>query len=554
MMKKVSLLINKYQKVLIAIIGSLLCIMCILLVFTDNKIKIIKEDTDFIVFEYDSTWKIKENKNNMIILSHKSGSRIEINVTKLKNDFAYSSVDEFVDELIFSMSKQNKDYKLINKKEDLITKNSYNGYKFLYDNDELQTMVVVYKVGDKLVSIVYEASNDYFDILLDSVQNIIYNIELKEEKVTLNSNVKLEMSNISYNSDDNFDKKLYNTKKDKIADNHYLVEFDLPDIFQKYVQIDSSIGHYRYKEDINKKIEITVTTLNHNIYESFDTSMNSVYNRYSIYHDGKHSEYTDFKEDLSKLDDDEFIYKNSYNYKSSSTTNMIENVIMLYSLGTNCTLEIRIESTGISITNKLINNIKANSITNYADYIVTQKEDNYLIGKLKYFVDTNYQQVKEIKLKIPSTYEEVTSETYNNIYSSRHYAKNYDEEYDLYDYNVSYEIQKTVGEISKSQQNIIKNINDIYIKDTYGKMNKLKYSKKISINGKEFDMYTGGYTNRSGVMLMPKRKKYYQNKTVLFYNIDNDSYLEIIIDGNGKPITNDILKELTNFTINEERI
>ena len=101
-------------------------------------------------------------------------------------------------------------------------------------------------------------------------------------------------------------------------------------------------------------------------------------------------------------------------------------------------------------------------------------------------------------------------------------------------------------------KNIIKNINDIYIKGTYGKMNKLKYSKKISINGKEFEMYTGGYTNRSGVMLMPKRKKYYQNKTVLFYNIDKDSYLEIVIDGNGKPITNDILKELTNFTINEE--
>ena len=52
-------------------------------------------------------------------------------------------------------------------------------------------MVSTYKKSDKLVTIRYEANNSYFDILLDSVENIIYNFDINEQKYLINNSSEL---------------------------------------------------------------------------------------------------------------------------------------------------------------------------------------------------------------------------------------------------------------------------------------------------------------------------------------------------------------------------
>ena len=109
-----------------------------------------------------------------IIVKKPNGERYNSSFVSLRNDMIVWNVNqELIDELIYNIQKKNNDYKLISKKEDKLTKDEFNGYKLLYENEKEQVMVNLYKKSDKLVSIRYEANNDYFDILLDSVHNIV---------------------------------------------------------------------------------------------------------------------------------------------------------------------------------------------------------------------------------------------------------------------------------------------------------------------------------------------------------------------------------------------
>ena len=186
-MQKLYVIFKKYKITIITALVVLLIGICSLILFNsftkNSSIKKVSEDT--YAFEYDTTWKLKEKKKDSIVLKHSSGSKITIQITELADEYRYATIDELIDELIYNIQKQNNDYKLISKKEDKLTKDEFNGYKLLYENEKEQVMVNLYKKSDKLVSIRYEANNDYFDILLDSVHNIVYNLDVKDKKFDL---------------------------------------------------------------------------------------------------------------------------------------------------------------------------------------------------------------------------------------------------------------------------------------------------------------------------------------------------------------------------------
>ena len=167
-MQKLYVIFKKYKITIITALVVLLIGICSLILFNsftkNSSIKKVSEDT--YAFEYDTTWKLKEKKKDSIVLKHSSGSKITIQITELADEYRYATIDELIDELIYNIQKQNNDYKLISKKEDKLTKDEFNGYKLLYENEKEQVMVNLYKKSDKLVSIRYEANNDYFDILL----------------------------------------------------------------------------------------------------------------------------------------------------------------------------------------------------------------------------------------------------------------------------------------------------------------------------------------------------------------------------------------------------
>lgn len=557
MKNKIFKVLKKYRvtalsAIIILLIG-ILSLTIISLFFKNSLIK--KVNDQYYAFVYDNTWKLKEKHKNMILLKHSSGSKIIIQITELSDEYRYSTIDELIDEIIYNIEEQNKGYNLISKQENIITKFKFEGYKLLYENNKEQVMMNLYKKSDKLISIRYEASNDYFDILLDSVHNIVNNLDIKDENFDLKDSLKLEISDINFSSNEELDKTFVDSEDHEIASNNYYVKYTLPSNFVQS-EFNSNFGSHHLKMD-SGNIDITVNIYKKNIYEYLDKEeIINVYKNYDYYHKKDTKDYTDFKESLAKLesDYDSYVYKNSYyknaikydkDFNSKKYKRPDENVELIYALNNSHTLIIQIKATGLPITEKLIDMIKIKTSKNYASYIEKEKDNNYLIGTFKRFSDYNKDKIDLITLKIPDKYEGIDKNV--NLYLEKNYGLNYNEDMKIYDYNVHYELS------TLAEDKIVDIINDIYITTAYGEYHYLQYSGKLTLNGKEFKVYDGGYTNLSGILFTNiNRKRYYVNKKILFYEMANNGNFYIEINGNGKEITNEMLNELVNFTVEEK--
>lgn len=527
------------------------CFLVILSLSTRNS-SLKKVDEEYYSFQYDRTWKLKQKKKDLIMLKHKSGSKITIQISELTNESKYSSIDDLIDELSYTIQNQNKSYKLISKKEEILTNSNYDGYSLLYENDKEQVMVSTYKKSDKLVTIRYEAINSYFDILLDSVHNIINHLNIKDKKFDLKNAIKLETKNITYNKNDKFDKKLSNNETYEISNNNYYVKYSIPNNFSR-TAIDSTIGMFKLKYE-EENISLTVNIYNRNIYEYLDKEESSVYNNYSYYHKKGNDDYSDFKESISKLDGNllGYIYINSYmnnnTYKNFGDINrkdykrQDENAEIIYALDNNHMLVFKLESKGIALTKKLIESIKVVDYKNYASYIKIEKEDNYIIGRLQKYVNYQKDKIRSVTLKVPDKYKEIDKNA--NLYENRYYGWNYNDNIEKYDYEVHYELSNL------SEENIIESST---IKTAYGASQELTYSGNFTQNDKEYKVYDGGYTDKSGIMFTNiNRVKYYVHKKVLIYNLTDNANLFIEINGNDKEISNEVVNELLNFTVEEK--
>ena len=552
-MQKLFVMLKKYK---LALITAVIVLLIGLILFTGNSsIKTVNDS--MYAFKYDNTWKVKDKKKDSIVLKHSSGSRIIIQISELTDDYRYSTIDELIDELIYNIQLQNKNYNLISKKEDSLTKYNFDGYKLLYESDKEQVMICMYKKSDKLITIRFEATDDYFDILLDSVHNIIYNFDVKDTKFDLKNSIKLNTSKVNYSSNDALDKVLDKDISYEIAKHNYYVKYSIPTNFIRN-DFDSTFGIFDFNLNKEGSINLTVDIFNRNIYEYLDKEETiNVYNNYSLFHKDGNDDYSEFGETLTKLDGKYlgYIYKNSYIYnkahsydkdfKSKDNKRRDENAELIYALDNNHILVIKFETVGLPITEKLISMIKIIDIKNYASYISILKENNFLIGKLQRFANNDKNKIDLITLKIPDKYEEIDKNA--NIYLERYYGYHYDEDIEIYDYNVHYELTKL------SDKSKIDIVNSVYINSIYGESHKLTYSGDMSIGDKEFKVYTGGYTDVSGIPFTNiNRKKYYVSKKVLFYQLSDGGNLFIEITGNGKDITDEIIGELVNFTIEKK--
>ena len=557
MKNKIFGVFKKYRIALLSAVIALLVGMLSLIIITlfikNSFVNKVSEAA--YAFEYDTTWKLKEKKKDSIVLKHNSGSKITIQIIELSNEYRYATIDELIDALIYNIQKQNSDYKLISKKMNKLTKYEFNGYKLLYENGKEQVMINLYKKSNKLVSIRYEANNDYFDILLDSVHNIVYNLNVKDKKFNLKNNLKVDTSSITYSSNDELDKNFKENKTYEIASNNYYVQFMLPSNFVQS-DFDSNLGLYHLKYD-SEYIDITVNISKKNIYEYLDKEETiNVYKNYAYYHKDGTKDYSDFKETLTRLESnyDSYIYKNSFYYnnaikydgnsKSEKYKRKDENAELIYALNKSHTLVIKIKTTGLPITEKLIDMIKIKKSINYASYVKIEKDGNFLISRLQRFTNYNKDKVELITLKVPDKYEEIDKN--KNIYLVRNYGLNYHEDMLIYDYDIHYELS------TLTDDKIVDTINKNII-TAYGEYHNLDYSGNLMINGKKFKVYDGGYTDISGIMFTNiNRKRYYVNKKVLFYEMPDKGNFYIEINGNSKEITNAILNEILNFTIEEK--
>jgi hypothetical protein len=559
MINKLYELLKKYKmSILIAmviLIIGLIILLIFLKVIGNDKLK--SFENDVYSFKYDSSWKIKEKTDTNITLKHSNSGTLKIELIKLEDEYKYSEMSDLIDEIIYNIDSQNDDYKLISKKETELSKNNYNGYKLLYENKNNQVLIAVYKKSEQLIMFTYEASNDYFDILLDSVNNIIYNFDTVEKKYNLSYDFSIETSDITYDESSSVTSLLKDTTQYEIANNNYDVKYSIPSNF-KESQLNTQYGYYNFDGLTDGSITISTTILNKNLYEFLNEE-----ETLNIYSDTKsiknNEDYSNFEDAISKLDDEEYeayIYKYSYTYDKAVSydkdfnktynSEIREGIILVYALNSNHTLEIKISSSKVSIPKELVEMIKIDSSKNYSSNIEIVKEDGNIIEKLKRFKDYNKDKIQQVTLKVPDKYKEIDN-GYDNLYEKRKFVLDYNDDLELYDYEIEYELTSTSTQIDSRVKTISSSFST-----AYGEHNDLTFTGKINVNDKSFSVYDGGYTSLSGIMFTNiNRVKYYINKKVLFYEIENGGYLIITISGNGKDIPENIINDATNFVVEE---
>ena len=551
MMRKKSSILKEYKlaiaiALLVIVLGSIGIVVYLKL--NNNKIK--EFNNEYYTFNYNSSWKVKEENEKSILLMHGKNANINIEIVTLEDEYRYLSIEDLLDEFLYNVESQNKDYSLIFKESAYITKNNYEGYKMLYENGENQAMVAICKKEDCVIIFKYESTNNYFDILLDSAQNIIYTFNTIDKQFELSYKLNVDTKDIKWNSNEEITSSLEDIEEYEIADKNYLVNFSIPLNFELR-KLDSTYGYFNYKGLTSGSIILYADIENRNIYEYIEKNGN-LYKNYNNIRNGE--EYSNFKEAIKKMDLENgigYIYKNSYTYAGYSGNQEYEEVLLIYELDTNHIFIIELEASKVSIPEELVSRIKMNSSKNYSSYINNKKENGNLICELKEFIDYEKTKIQVITLKVPERYKEI-DKGYYNIYTHRNFGLNYNEEMEIYEYDVEYETSLSI----ESKLDILNSRYSSY--KNKGEYKELEYKETREVNGKIFDIYEGGYTDIGGALFFETgRKPYYVNSKVLFYKLNTGNVLSIEIKGNGVEISNEVLNELTNFNIetktNEKR-
>lgn len=530
----------KFNKKNYIIFGIIIIIMIItligLLMIPKKKITMKKVENNILKVDYDSGWNVINNKDNLIALKHHDLGTIEFSTVILEEKYKYLGLNEFIEEIIYMTKNDNKEYNLISKEEKTLTKNNYNGFQLLYETESNQVLLIVFKADGQLITMTYNNNNESFDILLDSVQNIIYNLTLKKDKYKLTH--KLDVQNDEIKFKENKQLELKSSKEYEIAANNYLVKYTLP---EKFIQstISTNSGYYIYdsKEDFSLKINVNI--FNKNLYEYIIKSDNfgSLYKNYSYTRDSEDTE--NFKEELTRISDEPgqevYLYKHSYksNFLGKSTEK--ELVMLIYELNKNHLFLVEIEASNTPISKELIDAIKVTEIKNYSSYIKREIIDNKLILRLKSYFDAyTKDKIMEIVVKLPTNYTEIDNK--QNMYEQR-IAKIENEnkvEYQLYNY------LDTAINTNKFQMD--------YYKDN-GNYIELSRQEDVNINNKNFQKYTGTFTKKEDEEKRQVMKKI--DVTILLYSLPNDKILSIRIESENSSLNQDKLLNLTNFEIKE---
>ena len=277
-----------------------------------------KIENEYYSLQYDSTWRLVHKKKNKTMLQHNSGSLITFQIVELADEYRYLSIDEIVDEILYNIQKQNNSYHLLFQEKDEITKYYFDGYKLLYENDDRQVMIYVYKKSNQLISVKYEAKSHYFDMLLDSVNTIVYNLNVKDKNFSLNNTIQLDTTGIQYSTNKKLDELLKNRNSYEIAKNNYYVKYSIPSNFALN-SIDSTNGSFDLKIN-DDRISLKVDVYRQNIFEYLDKeNSTNVYKNYESYHKENDDRYSDFEESLTtfKSKYNSYIYHNSYIYNKA---------------------------------------------------------------------------------------------------------------------------------------------------------------------------------------------------------------------------------------------
>ena len=167
--------------IVVAAIIVVFGIILILVVQDNTSIKNKELVTDRYILKYDSTWKLRSNDDYSIRLKHKNGSIIDISIEELPETYKYSNLSSTIDNVLYSIEKENKELKLL--KKEVVKINKSDSYKVLYEKGDNESLITIMKKGDKLILFELTADDKYIDILLDSYNEIVRDFKLNHEDI-----------------------------------------------------------------------------------------------------------------------------------------------------------------------------------------------------------------------------------------------------------------------------------------------------------------------------------------------------------------------------------
>lgn len=520
-MKKV--LDQNIKKITISLLLLLIGVSAIY-VYTlfSNQVKVKTYTNELFKIKYDSSWGVYDASASNALLKHSNNASIKIDVKTLDEPYRYETLETLIDDIVYGIEKQNKNYSMLYQEEVELTKNNIIGYKFLYEYDDTQVLVAIIKQSDKLITFTYEAEYDYFDILLDSAQNILYNFELVKSRVTYDSKLEtIKTNSISYKGTDTVD----GTREYEISNYHYSVKYTIPNNFIIHDFNNTYGNYYEKNRDYKSEIQIHTSINNLNIYESINKSGSGIENDIETLKNNDSNSNIQVDIDNGPIKGS-YIYRVSYNYKGEYTEQeqKKERLYMLVPLDNNHTFKVMIDSVDKSISKELINNIKIVSKEKYSKNIVLNYENNYVVNDMRYMLNT-YDKYLNLKLYTPKKYSELDYQA--NNYEYRYFGYGYDAKKAVYNMNIYYYI-------SNSCENNVDTVKSDY---------KAYEGVKVTSDGDKkyhdhvFDIFTVNYQSNN-------RPKYEKQ---LFGKINNDLCLKIVISSNQNNITDNIINDLTIF-------
>ena len=183
----------------------------VLLIVAQDNVSIKNKElvTNTYILEYDSTWKLRSNDDDSVRLKHKNGSIIDISIDNLPETYKYSNLSSTIDNVLYSIEKENKGLKLL--KKEIVKINKSDSYKVLYEKGDNESLVTIMKKGDKLIIFELTADTKYIDILSDSYNEIVKGFRLNHENIDLSGELDINKSKIKWSKN----KKISNNLKDK---------------------------------------------------------------------------------------------------------------------------------------------------------------------------------------------------------------------------------------------------------------------------------------------------------------------------------------------------
>ena len=167
------------KKIFLISIIILITITAIIGILLINKVKVLEYENNDYSFSYDTTWNLVLEDKEPVLTHKKSKAVIKVKTKELTNNFIDMDLSDIIIDITYLVEQQNPEYKLISSQED--PSDRYDSFSFLYEYDNEQALVYIYKKDTKLVIVYYTADSSYYDIVLDSVDSILGTLVIKNQ-------------------------------------------------------------------------------------------------------------------------------------------------------------------------------------------------------------------------------------------------------------------------------------------------------------------------------------------------------------------------------------